>query len=733
MSVQLDLTAEEVVPEPPRPAPLDRLNRALFDPEIGGFVGVSDIAACLTPLLSALNWRGEPRQLAEALPHFTDDLTVGGFRHVLANLNYASNATAGRLSDLDHRLLPCMFVPNRGAAMVLLEVEGNAFKVFDGNTGAITTVTDLHRQGTFVTVTNHTAGETDDLAPGSWLGTVIKRFRRLVALMLAITALTSILALAPPLFVMTVYDKAIGAQSMSTLGVLFAAVLFVFAVDTALRVVRARLLAYVAGRIDLILGNATFQQILHLPVAMSEGATIGAQVARLKQFEAVREFFTGPLAGVLLELPFIAMFLIVIAILAGPVAYIPLALVVAFGVLSAVLMPSVRRNIGAASIATTQRQNFLIEMISNLRSVKTCAADDTWRARHRDLSARAVDANFANSRLNALIQTLAQALMMTAGVAVLTYGAQRVLTGHLSVGGLIAVMALSWRVLTPLQVGFLSLPRFEQVYYGLKRLNQLMSLPREREPGIRTAQLRRLNGSVDLARVSHRYGAATRPALLGVNCTIGQGQIAAITGASGSGKSTLLKLIAGLYQPQAGAVLVDGLDIRQIDRGELRDAIAFVPQSGHMFYGSIAQNLRLSNPSASQQDLERVARAANLLDDINALPDGFETWLTDELQHRLPSGFQQRLRLAQAYVKNARIYLLDEPANTLDEESDRAFVKALGNLRGDATIIMATHRPSHIAMADVHIALDDGLVSQIRLPETTPSSSPSASITAPQS
>ena len=724
------MTLAHAIPRHRRPAADDRLNRAIFDPAIGGFAGVSDIAACLTPLLSALNWRGEARQLAEALPHFTADLTVAGFRQVLANLNFQTHATAGRLGDVDPRLLPCLFVPDDGPAMVLFAAEGAGFRVHNGRTGAIEVIADRRARGTFITVANHSPGEIDDLAPGSWLGTVVKRFRRLVAVMLAITALTSVLALAPPLFVMTVYDRAIAAQSSTTLAVLFAAVLFVFAADTALRVVRARLLAYIAGRIDLILGNATFQQILHLPVSMSEGATIGAQVARLKQFEAVREFFTGPLAGVLLELPFIAMFLIVIAVLAGPVAYIPLALATAFAVLAVVLLPSVRRNIGAASVATTQRQNFLIEMISNLRSVKTCAADATWQDRHRDLSARAVDANFANGRLHALIQTLAQGLMLAAGVGVLTYGAQRVIDGHLTVGGLIAVMALSWRVLTPLQVGFLSLPRFEQVYYGLKRLNQLMSLPREREPGIRAARLRRLHGRIDLARLSHRYGTATRPALLGVQCTIGQGEIAAISGPSGSGKSTLLKLIAGLYQPQAGAVLIDGLDIRQIDRGELRDAIAFVPQTGHLFYGSIAQNLRLSNPSASQQDLERVARAANLLDDINALPDGFDTWLTDELQHRLPSGFQQRLRLAQAYVKNARIYLLDEPANTLDEEADRSFVAALRELRGDATIIMATHRPSHIAMADLHLVLQDGLLTQVeRANQPAP---PTATITAPR-
>lgn len=719
MSLDLDM-AQQPAPRADGGRHRDRLNRALFDRDIGGFLGVSDIAACLTPLLSALNWSGEPRQLAEALPHFTDDLTVAGLRQVLANLNIASHAKVRQLRDLDVRLLPCVFIPDTGPARVLLEADEAGFKSYNGATGGIEPYADAKQRGTFIIVSSQTTAEADELASTSWLRPIVKRFRRLVALMLAITGLTSVLALAPPLFVMGAYDRAIGGASLATLGVLAIGIVFILVVDTGLRIVRARLLAYVGGRIDLILGNATFQQILHLPVAMTERATIGAQVARLKQFESVREFFTGPLAGVFLELPFVVIFLLVIALIAGPIAYIPLVLVVMFALLSIVFMPAVRANIGSASAASTQRQNFMIEMISNLRGVKACSGDQIWRERHRHLSARAVDASFASARLNGLIQTIAQGLMLAAGVAVLTFGAQRVLNGDLSAGGLIAVMALTWRVLTPLQVGFLSLSRFEQVYHGLVRLNHLMTLPREREPGIRGMQLRRLRGRIDIARVSHRYLPTAGPALLGVACTIEQGQIATVTGPSGSGKSTLLKLIAGLYQPQAGAILIDGIDIRQLDRGELRDAIAFVPQAGHLFHGSIAQNLRLSNPGATQEEIERAAADANLLVDIECLPDGFETWLTSEVQRRMPSGFQQRLRLAQAYVRNAQIYLLDEPANTLDEDSDRALVKALQERRGSATIIMATHRPSHIALADIHIVLDNGIVSYVGLPDSAP-------------
>ena len=188
--------------------------------------------------------------------------------------------------------------------------------------------------------------------------------------------------------------------------------------------------------------------------------------------------------------------------------------------------------------------------------------------------------------------------------------------------------------------------------------------------------------------------------MLGVELAVKPGEIVAITGPSSSGKSTLLKLVAGLYQPQAGAVLIEGMDIRQLDLGELRDSVAFLPQTCNLFHGTIAQNLRLANPTASDEDLSRAVLDAGLMGDILALPDGLETRITDQLQSQLPSGFKQRLMLARAFVKQVSIYLLDEPGANLDEEGDAALMRKLQDLRGRATVILTTHRPSHMRLAD---------------------------------
>ena len=305
---------------------------------------------------------------------------------------------------------------------------------------------------------------------------------------------------------------------------------------------------------------------------------------------------------------------------------------------------------------------------------------------------------------------MAQILMLGAGIATVGWGTLRVLDGAMTVGALVACMILVWRVLIPLQVVFLSLTRFEQIMLGLKQIDRLMRLEPERRPGEAGDQHRTLKGEIAYHRVSLRYSPNADPALIGVDLRAQPGEIVAITGPNGSGKSTLLKLVAGLYQAQAGAVLIDGMDIRQLERGELRWAIASVPQNCDFFHGTIAQNLRLANPTASDEDLVRAARDAGVLDEIMRLSGGFETRLNDRLQRQLPNGFKQGLMLARAYVKDRSIYLLDEPGNHLDSEGDRALMRKLGELRGRATVFMVTHRPSHLRLADQVIFMDSGRI-----------------------
>ena len=689
----------------------DRLEQFLQSGELGDFRAISNVAACLMPLLSALGWHGNPRHLSEALPHFADSLDIVDLRNVLANLNYSTRPAKLALADLDPRLLPCLFLPDQGYAMVVLEATEAGFKVFNGATSEVEDLVPDREPGIAYFITETKADKDAEPRPDAlWFHSIALRFRGLVLQMLGITFLNSLLALTVPLFIMTVYDRVIPSQSFSTLGFLFFGVVLALGVDAILRILRSRVLAYVGARIDVILGAAALQQILHLPVVMTERATIGAQVSRLKQFESVREFFTGPLASVFLELPFLVLFITVIAIIAGPLAWIPVILACIFVASALLIVPMMRNAVAKSGEARAQRQSFAIEMISNMRAIKQCTLERAWAERYREVAAKAALTNFRTTRISVAVQTLAQTLMFAAGIATAALGTLMVLEGTLTVGALIASMALVWRVLSPLQVGFLSLTRLEQVKLGLKQLNQLMRLKLEREPGRIGSGLRSFKGEVAFRRASLRYSADSEPALFGINFTVKAGNMVAIAGANGSGKSSILKLIAGLYQPQAGAVLIDGIDIRQLDMGELRTAIGYVPQHCHLFHGTIAQNLRLANPVASDAELAQAALDAGLLDDILALPDGFETRLTDRVQRQLPRGLKQRIILARSYVTQAAIYLFDEPAYHLDADGDAALMRKLQQLRGRATVFIVTQRPSHMRLADRLILIDSGMV-----------------------
>ena len=539
----------------------------------------------------------------------------------------------------------------------------------------------------------------------NWFRWVSERFRPLAYQALAMTFLLNLLALATPLFVMAVYDRVVATGSLTTLTNIAIGVAIAILCDGGLRFGRARLVAYIGARIDMIVGTSVFQQILYLPPAFTERASVGSQVARLTEFESIREFFTGALVLVFLELPFVIIFITVIWLLGGNLASVPVVTIGVFFVFGLIIHPMSQNIVEESTNSTGRRKNFLVEALTNARELKCCGAVDNWRERFSELSASAATVNFRNGQLSALIGTISHVLMTTSAAAIIMIGTLKVIDGEMSVGAMVAVMILVWRVLAPLQSGLVALSRLQKVRLGVQRINDLMKIRPEREPFAQPLTARNFVGQIDFNRVSLRYGATADPALIGASFSLSAGTIATVAGSNGAGKSTILKLIAGLYQPQAGSIFIDGVDIRQIDPLQLRAAIGYVPQVCHLFRGTIAQNLRLAHPTASRDELELAADRAAILEDILALPEGFSTRIGDYKSSQLPSEFCQRLSLARAYVKCPAILLLDEPVNNLDSLGDEAFAQAIEHFRSESTIIMVTHRPSHIRLADQVIYL----------------------------
>lgn len=669
----------------------------------------SDFDACLWPLLQALGWRGLPRHVAEALPHMSDALDLTDFRNVMANLNFKSKSIETSFDRIDDRMMPCLFVPNNHAAMVALHLEPGGVRVFDGGTGMEKLIQPDAIPGRVFTFTladrTERHFETDKRG---WFGGIVDRFSGLGTQLLLMTLMLNLMALATPIFTMSIYDKVIGARSISMLTQFSVGIAIVLVLDLVLRNLRSQIVAHFGARLDTLVSNAIFERLLSLSPAFTERAPVGSQIGRIRDFESVRDFFTGPMALMMLELPFVPIFVIALAILGGWLAFIPLGLIVAFALIGMVVFPIISRRVHGLGRAGAARQEFLVETVGKMSALKYTAAEDRWVDRFRDISADAAHAGFRVAMINNLVNTLAQVMMISTGALVLAFGAMRVMHGDMTVGALVASMMLAWRVLGPVNRGFIGLPRLAQLRNSVRQINRLMNLKAEGDLAPTYVNHRRFEGRISFSRVSFRYSPDADPALVGASFDIQPGQVIALVGANGAGKSTLIKLIAGMYQPQAGAVLIDGADIRQLDPQFLRQSISYVPQEVDFFRGSIAQNLRLADPVASPADLHRACLAAGVLTEIEALPEKFETRLGDQHSAHFSASFLQRLALARAFVREAPIILFDEPTNGLDRKTDQAFQQTVKRLRGGSTIILITHRPSHLDLADRILVLEAG-------------------------
>ena len=281
---------------------------------------------------------------------------------------------------------------------------------------------------------------------------------------------------------MSVYDKAVGARSFDVLLGLAIGITIVVAADFALRQVRVRLQSYLGARLDEQLNETAFRHLVHLSLSHTEDAPIGSQLTRLRQMTSLHEAFTGPLAGAVFDLPFVLLFIAVIAFIGGPLVWAPLALVGVYAVVAAWALPKTAKLVRNAGDVRAQLNNLTVEAVSSQRAIRDLAAEHIWLRRQRRLSAEAAVANMKARQFNFLVQTFSQSMVAVAGVAILTLGTGMVISGDLSAGALIAVMALSWRVLGPIRNIFLSGLTLGQTMQSVQQIDRLVKMPLEREP-----------------------------------------------------------------------------------------------------------------------------------------------------------------------------------------------------------------------------------------------------------
>ncbi|MBI4985728.1 MAG: ATP-binding cassette domain-containing protein [Rhodocyclales bacterium] len=509
---------------------------------------------------------------------------------------------------------------------------------------------------------------------------------------------------------MSIYDRVLPTGDLVMGGsILFGAAIAV-ALDWVVRTLRGRVMAYIGGRTEYVLGSSVFERILNLPSTSTEGASVSRQVGRIKNLEGLRDFFLGPLAMLAFDLP--ATLIILVAVLFINAWIVPVMFLSAMGF--APLGLATKRfgesSADRSSRNTALRWEMLNETLINMRAIRTVGAERKWIQRFRDVSGKSVLAAFNDRQAQSRIGSAAQVLGTCTGLLALAASVVLAIEGALTGGAMMATVLLVWRLTGPMQNIFMATTSLSQVRGQMRQVENLMRLQTEREGGTRQTIRPAIHGSLSFSRVSFRYANDADPALLGVSFAAQPGELVVITGPNASGKSSLLKLVVRAYVPQAGTIRLDSIDIRQLTAADLRSRISYMLQHCELYYGTVAQNLRLAHPAATDEELRWAAAMAGVLPDIEALPEGFATRISNSRSDQLPHGFRQRLSLARTMLKPAAVVLLDEPGAGMDQDGEDALLRCLEWLRGRSTVLMVSQRPGHMRLADHVIYLEKGAV-----------------------
>lgn len=663
---------------------------------------------CVCALALTLEPDCDWRRLADSLPYGLRRFGMDEFLDSIANFGYLARPAYLSADDIDERLMPCLFIA---------EGSGNPYIIVSRNH-----VYDCHGEK-FLSQLPHNAGEvwffeeytetrsslsaqSRKVTGKTWFSAVLKRFISSYWQILAIGFFLNLAALSAPLFIMTVYDRVISAHSSDVLLMLSVGVGMAIVLEWFLRQTQSKILSGFASRLDNVVSNHIFGRLLALSPGYIERASVPAQVARMKTFESVRDFFSGGVFLALLEMPFSVIALIAIAAIAGPLFLVPLSVTVLYVGLFAIVWRKVKVRIRDAARATSARQQFSLETFEKIASIRTFGLTDIWQKKYEELVAREVSTHFRLQWMGNLGETLAHGLTIMSSVAVVSFGVHLIWAGQMSAGALVATMILCWRVLTPFYSLCTMIPRLDQLRNSVRQVNELMNIEEEKSLGEVPKRAQAWHGHVTFNNVGLRYPGDVNPVFAGLTFNVKPGEVVLITGDNGSGKTSLLKMIMGMYAPQAGTIQVDSHDIRQFDPQELRRHIAYISQYPHFFEGTIEANLRLASPLATDKEIQMALKQANVWDDVQQLPKGMQSLLGTENATYISTNMAFRLCLARAYLHKAPILLIDELPNSLmNDATGQELFDSLLRMKRGRTVFMVTYRNDLMAVADQIIVL----------------------------
>ncbi|MGE8360269.1 type I secretion system permease/ATPase [Pseudomonas sp.] len=692
-----------MAPDTPAPAgrkvPKDHLRDGLvlLSRELGHPIGDAELVDGLPLELGRLPLRLVPRALRRA------------------DIN-AQVVSGQSLRELDNYLLPALLILRDGRSVLLKAVQdGQADLLLPQSGGghervALDVLESMH-EGTvvFAKPRYRDDGRIGDYAQGSdehWFFGPLKRLRRSYLEVAIAAMVANLLAIASALFAMQVYDRVVPNSAFDTLWILASGVALAIVLESVLRVLRGHLLTSMGKRIDLQLSSLLFNRALQTRMA-AKPASVGAFSTQIREFESVREFFTASSAALISDLPFVAIFLVIIAILGGHLVWVPVVAVILM-VLPALLAQGhlarlSRQNLREGAI----KNGILLESIEHLETVKASRAEgrcaQLWETLTAQLAGSAVKTSNLTSALSYGVSTVQQLCY----VGVVVFGVYRISDGLLTVGALIACSILSSRAIAPLSQSASILGRWQHTKVALEGLDQMMSGPVERPAGRTFVRKPQLKGDYRLDAVTLSHGDG--PAVVDIQALhIRAGERVALLGGNGAGKSSLLRLLAGMLDAKSGRLLLDDVGIDQLDPSDRRHNIGYLPQDVALLYGTLRENLNLENAALSDDDLYEALDGVGLGDWVRSDAKGLDLLIQGNAS--LSGGQRQAIGLARVLLQDPTIVLLDEPTAAFDQTSEKHVVEYLRGWLAGRTLIVVTHKKIILELVERAIVMRQGRV-----------------------
>lgn len=541
-----------------------------------------------------------------------------------------------------------------------------------------------------------------------WFWSVITESVPLYRDVLLAAFLANLFALGMPIFTMNIYNRVVPNQAFDTLWVLSIGLVLMLVSDLILRTMRGRFVDIASCRADIKLSAYIMERVLGTRMEQRP-VSAGSFASNLRAFESVRDFIGSATVVAFIDLPFGLIFLAAITWI-STVMVIPVLVGSVFLILYTLALQGRMHELAETTFkAGAQRNATLIEGLVGFETIKALGAESRIQSKWENGAAQLAGLGAQLRLLSVQAISTSTFVLQLINLTIIVVGVYQIAANELTMGALIACTMLSSRAMGPVGLVAGLMVQYHTASTALASLNEMMERQVERPLESNFISRGKFKGSIEFRDVSFSYPNQSTPSLRNLNFTIKAGEKVAILGRIGSGKTTLQKLVLGLYRPTEGAVLVDGIDLRQLDPAELRHQVGYVQQDVMLFYGSLRENITLGAPLAQDAEVVRAAEIGGILNLVNNHPQGFDM-VVGERGESLSGGQRQGVAIARAVINNPSIMLMDEPTSSMDYSSEDEIKKRLGEFSKEKTVILISHRTSLLDMVDRLIVMDGGRI-----------------------